>query len=245
MKKLAIIPARGGSKRLKKKNVLPLGGKPLVAYTIEAAQKSNIFDKILLSTDDTEIANVGHSLGIEVYKRSDEYASDTATVLEALLELMETLEKKGEKYDIICQMLATCPFRKPEHIKEGMELLDKETDSVVSITTYDFPLPKSLKKNGDFITPAWPNSPFLTGKTRTQDQEIFYHDNGAFFISWWDSMIKHRNFFKGTIKGYIMHPLNTVDIDNELDLAKAQMLIDYLRNNPDAISEIKNALSHI
>ncbi|MEA2112488.1 MAG: acylneuraminate cytidylyltransferase family protein [Patescibacteria group bacterium] len=244
MKKLAIIPARGGSKRLKNKNRLLLSGKPLVVYTIESAIKSKLFDKIILSTDDEKIAKIGKDLGISIYYRPKKYASDTATVIQALVELMETFEKNGEKYDVVCQMLPTCPFRDFEDIKKGIQLLDKKTDSVISISTYNFPLPKSLSKKGDFIKPYWPNSPFLTGKTRTQDQQIFYHDNGAFYISWWESIKKYKTFYKGEIKGYEINHLKTIDIDNKLDFEMAEIILTHVKDNKNQ-SEIKKLLSHL
>lgn len=241
LKILGVIPARGGSKRFKRKNLQLLEDKPLVAYTIETALKTKLFDKILLSTDDQEIAGVGRSRGISVYNLPKKYTADTGTVLKALIHLMQTLGKQREIYDVVCQMLPTCLFRKVEDIKEGMKMLDHKTDSVVSISAYDFPLPKSLKKKGELIEPFWPNSPFLTGKTRTQDQEVFYHDNGAFYISWWSSMMKYRNFYLGKVKGYVIHPLNAFDIDVEIDLIQAQALIDWFKAHPK--SSLKKWLS--
>lgn len=243
MKRIAIIPARGGSKRLRKKNLLSLAGKPLVEYTIEAAQKTKLFNKIVVLTDDPEITSLAQSLGVEPYPEPKEYASDKATVLDAFLEYMETSEKNGEKYDIICQMLPTCLFRKPDQIIAGMKLLNKKVDSVIAVSPYEFPITKSLRKKGDNITPYWKNSPLLTGKTRSQDQEVFYHDNGAFYITWWRSMKKNKNFYAGKVKGYEIHPLNAVDIDDKIDFIKAQLLLDFMKTDPD--NPLKKWLSHI
>jgi len=241
--KLCVIPARGGSKRLIRKNVLPLAGKPLVAHAIESAQKAEIFDKILLSTDDPEIASVGKEYGVEIYNRPEEFASDTIGVIPALRELVTTLDLKGEKYDIVCQILPTCLFRKTEHMKEALKMLDKKTDAVIGVSAFDFPLSKALKKTeGEYMKPNFDNSPLYTGTARAQDQEVFYHDNGAFYFAWWDFFKKHGNFYKGKMKGYEIHPLNAVDIDDKIDFAKAQALLDYMKKDPETLSEW---LSHI
>jgi len=231
--RLAVIPARGGSKRLRNKNILPLAGKPIVVYTIEAALKSQLFNKILLSTDSESIASIGKSMGVEIYKRPKKFASDAVGVMPALSELMTTLEKRGEKYDIVCQMLPTCLFRKVEHLKTGMRMLDKKTDSVIGVTAYDFPIKKALKQDGDRLKILFKDSPWITGTARTQDQEVFYHDNGAFYISWWKSFKKYNNFFRGKIKGYEIHPFNAQVLDNEIDYIKAQLLLDYMKKNPN------------
>ncbi len=243
-KKLAIIPARGGSQTIPKKNFTIIGNQTLVGHGINTAKKTKIFDKIVLSTDDDEIAEIGEKMKIEVYKRPQKYASNTATVLQALLELMKTFEKQGRKYDIICQMLPTCPFKKPGHIIDGFKMLDKKTDSVIAISEYDFPITKSLVRKNSLIKPYWKNSPFLTGKTRTQDQQIFYHDNGAFYITWWKSLKKNKNFYKGKVKGFVVPQINAIDVDGKFDLLKARLLFKYSKK-ANADKKIKEALSHI
>lgn len=242
--RLAVIPARGGSKRLKNKNILPLNGKPLISYTIEAALDSKMFDSVVVSTDNPRIARIAHEFGAETYALSAKNASDRSTVRDALIELMHAYESSGKNYDIVCHMLATCPFRHPRDIKKGLAMLDEQTDSVVAISPFDFPLPKSLTKKGDVIRPYWKPSPFLTGKSRTQDQEVFYHDNGAFYASWWQSFIKYKNFYKGTVKGHEIPALNAIDIDTKVDFIRAEQLLIYAFKT-GAAPEIRKAFSHI
>jgi CMP-N,N'-diacetyllegionaminic acid synthase len=224
LKVLGFIPARGGSTRLPKKNILGLGGKPLIAYTIEAAISSNCFSKIVLSTDSSEIAQVAKKRpGVTVDKRPAYLATSTATALNTLLEFMK--RQKMGKFDVVAMLLPTCPFRTGKDIKEGVSLLNRQVDSVISITKYEFPYEMSLhgRKNG-IIKPFINPSPLVTGDTRSQDQKEYFHPNGGFYISWWSSILKYGNFFKGTIVSYYMDKIKSVDIDTKLDLQIARLI---------------------
>lgn len=230
MKKLALIPARGGSKRLPGKNYKILGDKPLVAYPIEAAINSGCFDKIVLSTDSDEIAEIGGKYPeVSVEKRDEELASDSATIRQVALDLMERYDINNEHYDIITIMLPTAPFVKSGDIVKGLDLISSEDDlsGVISITEFDFPPQKgSILSENNLLHPVWPNSPFFTGKTRTQDQYQIYHENGCFFICKWKSLLTNKSYYIGKVKAYVMPRIQSVDIDNEIDFIYAQFLID-------------------
>ncbi len=231
MKNLAIIPARGGSKRLPRKNIKKLCGKPLIGYTIEAVIESNIFDTIILSSDDDEILEVGtHYDEITIEKREPALASDTSKVIDLIKQIADR-PSYSEQYDAIGLFLPTCPFRTSKHIKEGFSMLQKEDFSVVSINEMQEPVQLTLTLDGQKVIN--PNalinpSPLITGNTRSQDFDKYYRVNGGFYIAWLDKFITKDNFFQGIVKGYEMPPDNCVDIDNEKDFLLAEYL---LKNN--------------
>lgn len=228
MSGLAIVPARGGSKRLLKKNIQPLNDKPLVSFTIEAALKSQCFETVLLSSNDENILSIGRQYdGVSIEKRPERLSGDRVTVLELIKEIAERPEM-SERYDFIALLLPTCPFRQASDIQAGLEQLTPDIDSVVSLTQYEFPpqLSVSLTEEGKLIEPVFDPCPLITGNTRSQDQKTIYRPNGGFYISWWTSFQVNQNFWKGKVRGYVMPRINSVDIDDKTDLMYAQFLLD-------------------
>ena len=187
---LAIIPARGGSKRLPRKNVLDLNGKPLIAYSIEAGLKSKYIDKVIVTSDDDEILTISERYGADTIKRPDELASDTATTFDAIKHAMENCER----YDYIILLQPTSPLRNEKHIDEAIELLEsKNADAVVSVCEMDH-------------SPLWSNtlndslsmSDFLKDEVvnkRSQDLEKYYRLNGAIYICNIKKFLKEESFF--------------------------------------------------
>lgn len=227
---LAVVPARGGSKRLPRKNVRKLGGKPLVAYTLEAAIESGCFKKIMLNSDDDEILSIGREYKeVEIEQRPGRLAQDTTKVLELICELVDREEIKSE-FDVIALLLPTCPFRRANHIREGYEQLTSDFDSVVSVTTYEFPPQLSIYKDEGtgLLTPVFNPCPLITGDTRSQDQKPIFRPNGGFYMSWINRFIENRNYFKGKVKGCAMERLSSVDLDDVNDFEYAEFL---LQNN--------------
>lgn len=227
MNALAIIPARGGSKRLPLKNIRPLGDKPLVEHTLLAAQESGCFQDILLSSDSPEILSTAENYTqVSPLHRPEHLAGDHVTALELVCEIISDPSIRN-KYDIITLLLPTCPFRTAQHIRAGFDLLTKDVDGVISLTTYEFPPQLSVTlKNNNIIQPFFKHSPLITGNTRSQDQKTIYRPNGGFYIQWICSFEKNKNFWKGNICGYVMDRLDSVDIDSEQDLQYAQFLLD-------------------
>lgn len=225
-KALAIIPARGGSKRLPGKNIKPIQGKPLISYTIEAAIKSSCFSKILVSSDDESILEVGRQYKeVDAEHRPARLAGDQVKVLELICEIADRSELK-DNYDVIALLLPTAPFRQAKHIQAGFEQLTSDVDSVVSLTTYEFPPQLSVTlEDNQLIAPVFNPCPLITGNTRSQDQQVIYRPNGGFYISWWKSFLSNQNFWKGKVKGYPMPRLASVDIDDETDLDYAEFLL--------------------
>ncbi len=218
---LAIIPARGGSKRLPRKNVLDLCGKPLIVHTIEAALKSKYINKVIVSSDDEEILNISSNFGADIIKRPIDLANDTATTFDTIKHTIDNFEK----YDYIVLLQPTSPLRNEKHIDEAMELLEKKkADAIVSVCEMEHsPLwSNTLPKDGNMNN-------FLKDEIlnkRSQDLEKFYRLNGAIYICKTEKLIENKSFFlKDNIFAYIMNRENSVDIDEEIDFKIAEVIL--------------------
>jgi CMP-N,N'-diacetyllegionaminic acid synthase len=223
---LAIIPARGGSKRLPRKNVLDLNGKPLIVWTIEAGLNSKYIDKIIVSSDDDEILDISKNFGAETIKRPEELASDTATTFDAIKHTIDNLEK----YDYIVLLQPTSPLRDEKHIDEAIELLvEKNADAVVSVCEMDHsPLwSNTLPQDGNMNN-------FLRDEVlnkRSQDLAKYYRLNGSIYICKTNKLLKAQSFMlKENIFAYIMDRKSSVDIDDEIDFKMANILAEMVEN---------------
>lgn len=218
---LAIIPARGGSKRLPQKNVLDLGGKPLIAWSIEAALESNYINDVVVSSDNHKILEISEKYGVTTIKRPNELATDTATTFDAIRHTIEN----SEKYDYIVLLQPTSPLRTNEQIDEAIELLkSKSADAVVSVCEMEH-------------SPLWSNTldeglsmqKFLKDEVlnkRSQDLEKYYRLNGAIYICKTNKLLEEKSFFlKKKIFAYVMDRESSVDIDEEIDFKMANILI--------------------
>lgn len=219
---LAIIPARGGSKRLPRKNILDLAGKPLIAWTIEAGVKNKYIDKVAVTSDDDEILEISKRYGAEIIKRPEALASDTATTFDAIKHAIDHLEA----YDYIVLLQPTSPLRNFSHINESIELLyTKNADAIISVCEMDHnPLWSNvLPKDGDM-------SHFLRDEIknkRSQDLEKYYRINGAIYICNTKRLLNEKSFFlHDNIFSYIMDRESSIDIDEEIDLIIAKILIE-------------------
>ena len=221
---LAIIPARGGSKRLPRKNILDLCGKPLISWSIEAALKSKYISKVVVSSDDEEILNISSNFGADIIKRPYELANDTATTFDAIKHTIDNLEK----YDYIILLQPTSPLRNEKHIDEAIELLEeKQADAIVSVCEMDHsPLwSNTLPKDGNMNN-------FLRDEVlnkRSQDLEKYYRLNGAIYICKTDKLLENKSFFlKDNIFAYIMDRKSSIDIDEEIDFLFVQRVIELI-----------------
>ncbi len=216
---LCVIPARGGSKRIPKKNIKLFCGKPLIAYSIETAKKSRIFDKIVVSTDDEEIARVAEKYGVEVLRRPKELADDYTGTGDVFNHAIETLNKDG-KYKYACMIYATAPFLKVEYLKEGYEKL-KNSDACASfsVTSFEYPIQRAFKiVNGR--CEMFDKSQFYK---RSQDLEVAYHDAGQFY--WKKIGCKSDDVFFGKDTIPIVIPRYLVqDIDTMEDFIRAEKM---------------------
>ena len=225
-KYLAIIPARGGSKRLPRKNILPLAGKPLIGWTIEAALNCNAISKIVVSSDDDEILAVANSYKVDALKRPEYLATDTATSFDAIKHAIEC--DPGYEYIILLQ--PTSPLRTTKHLQEAILLLEeKQADAVISVCetehsplwTNTLPVDKSMQ---GFLREELLN-------IRSQDLPIYYRLNGAIYICKTNKLLEAESFFlKENIYAYLMDIKSSVDIDTEIDFKWAELLMGNVTN---------------
>lgn len=220
-KYLAIVPARGGSKRLPHKNVLPIAGKPLIGWTIEAALASKKIDTVVVSSDDDAILEISAQFGCQLIKRPAKLAKDTSTSFDAIKHAIEN----SSEHDYIVLLQPTSPLRSRQQIDEAIELLEeKQADAIISLTEMDHSplwantLPEDLSMAG-FLREDLHNQ-------RSQDLPIYYRLNGAIYICKTNKFLETGGFFlKENIYAYVMDEKSSVDIDTELDFQWAEFLI--------------------
>lgn len=218
MKNLCIIPARGGSKRIPRKNVKPFMGKPILAYSIENALATGLFDEVMVSTDDAEIIEVAKQFGASVpFVRSEKTANDYAILADVIQEVVRMYDERGKRFDNVCCLLATCPLVKPSYISEAYDkLIHSDFISVYPVVQFSYPILRSLKMddNGE-VSMNWPEY----AKTRSQDLAPAYHDSGTFY---WH---KITPWLKGIRKGggIVIDEDLVQDIDTEQDWRMAEL----------------------
>ena len=218
-KSVAVIPARAGSTRLKDKNIYPLGGKPLIRWTTEAVLRSGKFERIIISTDGDHIYDAVSDLPVERHVRPPEHATVKATALNAMLELMEHLEQA----EVFSYFLPTCPFVSPSDIAEGVSMLSKDVDAVVSMTEIPETIQLACSMKEGWVMPIFDN--LEAGLTNSKFIKKYYKPSGAFYIGKWKEIEKNRNFFKGNVKGVLIPPERSVDINNIQDIHYAETIL--------------------
>lgn len=231
---LGIIPARGGSKGVPRKNVRLLAGKPLIQYTIEAAQQAGL-DRLILTTEDLEIAEIGRKLGIDVpFLRPTHLAEDTTPMLNVLQHAVSQLEENREYYDLICLLQPTNPLRKAEHII-GCLALQHETQADTIMTVLSVP----YEYNPHWVFFRQPDDTLYlsTGEnvpiSRRQDLPPAYHREGSVYIVKRDILIKQGSLYGEKVLGYLMSPEESVNIDGLADFERAEKLIQNCGNYSD------------
>ncbi len=220
MKRLAVIPARGGSTRLKDKNIFDVAGKPLIRWITETVVESKCFDKIIISTDSDQIFNAVADLPVERHYRPQEHATVQATVLKAMIDLMLTID---EEFDVFAYFLPTNPLTSVEDIRKATKMLTPELDSVVSMAPMPEPIQKACIMKGEWVLPVFDN--LTAGLTNSKFIKKYHTPNGAFYFSWWNKLLKNKNFFKGDVKGVLMPKKRCVDIDDIEDIKVAELMI--------------------
>lgn len=225
---LAIIPARSGSKGLKDKNIKDLLGKPLIAYTIEAAHKADVFDRIVVSTDSEKYAQISRQYGADVpFLRSVENSTDKAGSWDVVKEVLENLKKDfNEKYDIVVLLQPTSPLRTSENIKEAVELfLNKSADSVIAVAQTEHPMFWCNTIDKDYSMKDFIKKEF--NKSR-QELPTSYCINGSIYIVKTELLnnLNSLNLYGEKSYGYIMERVNSVDIDSELDFLYVKTILE-------------------
>ncbi len=227
MKRLCIIPARGGSKRIPRKNIKPFMGKPIIAYSIEAALNSGIFEEVMVSTDDVEIAEVARQYGASVpFLRSAETSNDYATTVDVLLEVVNKYKEQGKSFDVICCLYSTAPFVTSERLKEAASQISDIVDACFTIVQYSYPIQRSLRINeSEHVEMKFPEHL----KSRTQDLEKVYHDAGQFYFVKTNSLIAERTVWCKKTAPLILSELEVQDLDTLTDWQLAEMKYQLLK----------------
>ena len=216
MGNLCIIPARGGSKRIPRKNIKDFLGKPIIAYSIETALQSGLFEEVMVSTDDKEIAEVAEQYGAKVpFLRSEENSGDYATTADVLLEVLGQYKNLGLSFEHACCIYATAPLIRIERLKEGMKKLQtNHFKSVFPVVSYSSPIWRGLKTTvGDKVEMIWPENL----NARSQDLEKVFHDAGQWY--WFD--VEHfqneKLLFTDNSSSILLPEYEVQDIDNTMD----------------------------
>lgn len=226
---IAIIPARSGSKGIKDKNIKELNGKPMIAYTIEAAKKSGICDDIIVSTDSQKYAEISIEYGAVIpFLRPENLSTDTATTNDVIEYTINKLKEAGKEYDYFILLQPTSPLRLSEDILGASSLLfEKKANSIVSVCEAEYSplymniLDESLSMDG-----------FLPQNTKTRRQELskHYRLNGAIYICKVDFFLEYKDFYREKSYAYIMDKKRSIDIDDEFDFFIVDSLMKTLKN---------------
>ena len=224
---LAVIPARGGSKGVPHKNIKDLAGKPLIAYTIEAALNSNVFEEVIVSTDSKEIAEISKKYGAEVpFIRPDDISGDLVSSDDVILHALDYFKENGKEFDYVCKLQPTSPLRTAEHIREAYKLLkEKDADFVVSVCECEH-------------SPLWSG---VLGKDKSLDnfimedvkracrQELptYYRLNGAIYMGKIEAFYNNKSFIGKNGLAFVMRQEDSIDIDSLLDFEIAEVILKH------------------
>ncbi len=225
-KAVAIIPARGGSKRIPRKNIKDFHGKPLIAYSIQTALESKLFDKVIVTTDDEEIAEIAKKYGAEVpFIRPKELSDDFSGTADVIEHALKWLKDNGETFDYVCTIYATAPLLQAKYLIEGYNALKNSSAvNAFSATSMPFPIQRTFKINGDGRCEMFTPEHY---KTRSQDLEEAYQDAGQFYWTKTDRQSDEIMFGKDSIP--VVLPRHLVqDIDTPEDWQRAEVMYKVL-----------------
>lgn len=219
--RLCVIPARGGSKRFPRKNLARFRGRPLLAHAVDVARRSRVFDRVVVSTEDAEIARVARRAGAEIHERHPRLASDAARVVDVCRAVLDHLVAGGERYDVFCVLLPTSPFRTVRHVRESLALLDAHRADVV-MSTVEFPhVPWwALRESGAYVRLAF--GPDVL-KSRDRLPRLYRH-NGVVLWARSAPFERRGDFYGPRVVPYRMDREASVDIDEPMDLEFAKFL---------------------
>lgn len=220
-KYLAVITARGGSKRIPKKNIKDFCGKPIIQYSIDAARESGIFDEIMVSTDSEEIRNVAEQCGGKVpFMRSARTSGDMAMTHEVLLEVLDEYMKRGQEFEYLCCIYPTAPFITGDKLIHSKELLETSgADGVIPVVAFSFPPQRSFSLKEGKVQFNWPENRLV----RSQDLEKWYHDCGQYYFVRIDSFMQSKSLIMENTVPVIMDEMEVQDIDNYDDWELAEL----------------------
>lgn len=230
--RLCVIPARGGSKRIPRKNIKDFCGQPMIGYSINAALSSNCFDKVLVSTDDQEIADIAYQYGAEVpFLRPKELSNDHAGTIPVIKHAVEWLEQQGEQIREVCCLYATAPFVQAERIRQAYEqLLRSQAEYCFTVTSFAFPIQRAIKLVEGNRVQMFNQSYF---DTRSQDLEEAYHDAGQFYWGKASAFKEQTLLFSDSSTPHILPRHLVQDIDTPEDWKRAQIMYQVLKESGD------------
>lgn len=229
MKSIAIITARGGSKRIPRKNIKPFLGKPIIVYSIEAALGSGCFDEVMVSTDDEEIASIAKAAGAKVpFMRSEATSNDYATTADVILEVLDRYEQMGQTFDYCCCIYPTAPFVTAEKLKASyLKISESDATGLVPVVEFSYPPQRAFVIEEErlvFKYPEYMNS-------RSQDLTKHYHDAGQFYFLNVPSFKETHKLFGANVLPLVTSELEVQDIDNETDWKLAELKYNFMKNN--------------
>lgn len=228
-KRLALIPARGGSQRIPRKNIRRFCGQPIIKYSIDAAKASGLFDVIMVSTDDHEIAEVARQFGAEVpFMRSAKNADHEATTLDVIQEVLASYRARGVDFESCCCIYPTAPLIQPESLRASFEQLERDQlDSVFPVVAFDYPIQRATRINAagclELIDAGHRFS-------RSQDLEPAYHDAGQFYTFRTDALLKTGDIWTEKTGAVVLNPMQVQDIDTEDDWAVAELKFERIHD---------------
>lgn len=225
--KLAIIPARGGSKRIPRKNIKPFCGKPMIAWSIEAARFSACFDRIIVSTDDAEIAHVAHAHGAEVpFMRPPELSDDHTGTIPVVAHAVDWMHRNAGPVELACSIYATAPFVQAEDLKRGLDvLLHSGVDYAFSVTSCAFPIQRAIRITTDQRVEMFNPEHF---NTRSQDLEEAFHDAGQFYWGRAAVWLANKPLFSHAAAPILLPRHRVQDIDTAEDWDRAEIMFKIL-----------------
>lgn len=230
MKNLCIIPARGGSKRIPRKNLKDFCGQPIISYSILTAINSGLFDEVMVSTDDAELIQVAEKFGAKVpFVRSSKNSGDFATTAQVIEEVLENYHKQGEEIGFVCCLYATAPFVNAEKLKSGFhKLMEGDIDTVFPVVKFDYPVWRglSMKASGE-VEMIWKQHL----NSRSQDLPSVYHDAGQWYWLKVEPFLKNKKLFTEKSFGIELSAMEVQDIDEISDWKLAEFKYEYLQSS--------------
>ncbi|MBQ2666256.1 acylneuraminate cytidylyltransferase family protein [Methanobrevibacter sp.] len=221
---ISIIPARGGSKGIPRKNIKLLNGKPLISYSIEASKSCNLIDSTYVSTEDVEISEISKKYDAEVIERPEELAGDDSSSIDVILHVFDYMENHGSLPDLFILLQPTSPLRTSEDIEASIKLfLDSDCDSLVGVCEMDHRSLLNFSLNNGFLVQNNNESLF---NSRRQDFPTYYSLNGAIYITTPDFIRKNRSFYCDKTIPYVMSKERSIDIDTPLDFKLAEIILN-------------------
>ena len=233
MRSLCVIPARGGSKRIPRKNIRDFLGKPIITDSIEAARDSSAFDTVMVATDDEEIAAVARDAGAEVpFLRSGRTSDDQTGLAAVLLEVLEEYARRATRPELVGCILPTAPLVRSSDVAEAVRLVeaDPDTDAVVPIVRFGYPIQRALELDGDGnVSMVWPEHE----SSRSQDLSPRYHDAGQYYVITAQALHSYGTLFPASARGVELPEARVQDIDTEEDWLLAQLKYQLADNSAD------------